>query len=293
MKIKKMNKSIWISLLGRVADLLVKNLSDYQSLLTDRLAMIHQSITTLVKDLNSALCYEKVKSYLNELDNNCTASYAAVRGIVFSLRKIADRNKSVTYANALDNVIKIMKRYKFVCRRDYKSQSFYLDSFIADMSEQGMAPDIALIPGLEDALTTLINDQNVFVAELKDYKNRWNKRPESATSIAKKLYSVINFQLIPYMNASMQADPVNFTDLGREFAVIIRDANRLVYTHSKKYKLAHPDVEVTPVGPDAEIEQPDKGGDGQTTDVDKPSTEPGSQPGSGSNPDDDESRPMV
>lgn len=236
MKIHKFVTNIWNGLLGESADLIVAHLDDYPALVKGKLLKIKFSVADLTARLRDAICQQKVKSRLDELDNNCDTSYTALAGMARNLRKIARRNPNVAYAGAVETVMEVLLRYRYRRRRDYKSQSYYTESFIAALAEPEVARAMSLMPTLMDAYDMLVADQRAFLTEMKEYNNRWNARPEAATSIARRLLRVLNTQLIPYLNAAVAVDEEHYGDLALSVATLVSDANRLVYRHSKDYK---------------------------------------------------------
>ncbi|MBI9060398.1 MAG: hypothetical protein JEZ14_00275 [Marinilabiliaceae bacterium] len=112
----------------------------------------------------------------------------------------------------------------------YADESANINALLEDFKKIAIATAIQNLPGLEELITVLQNDQKDFeTAYLQAVDQKLeNKKLASATSLNKLLCKQINDGLVVYLNAMALAQPATYKACAEVVAVIIDENNRRV-----------------------------------------------------------------
>ena len=87
---------------------------------------------------------------------------------------------------------------------------------------------------MEAAFAALRAAESAFLAETKAQNDQKIGAGENASSVKKRLVSLLNDQLIPYLNVASVAVPADYGAFADAVAVLVQKANAVVVQRSKR-----------------------------------------------------------
>lgn len=173
-------------------------------------------------------------------------------------------------------------RYKGVAEKPLADESIDINSMLEELKADKCAADVALIPGLGDAITYLTSAEADFITATHDYGHFTSEKGRPLNVIRRELLDLLNDKLLPYINMMGDLDSDNYGLLARRVNDQLLKVNANVLARRTKKPVPFPET-----GGEDDAE-----GDGEDiTPTDEPNPNP--NPGTGTDGSDDDSMPVA
>lgn len=131
-------------------------------------------------------------------------------------------------------ILTVLEKYRGIAHLNNANESAQLASLFKDADAPLLKTKIEALPNLEAAFAALRAAESAFLAETKAQNDQKIGAGENASSVKKRLVSLLNDQLIPYLNVASVAVPADYGAFADAVAVLVQKANAVVVQRSKK-----------------------------------------------------------
>ncbi|WP_282126183.1 DUF6261 family protein [Marinifilum flexuosum] len=214
----------------------VVNLSKKQAIADDAyLTVIFDKLSgrtdLLIDKINDA----GIQSELKEKDDLRDTD---VRAIYYEVEAKCNRRQSSEQEAAL-RVYEELNRYGIqITDANYTLESTKIRAMLSDLKAPELVTDINSIPDLPALITNLEQSQGAFDDSNSEWldKKRVRKSSKSASKLAIECKSIVNNELVGYIEAMSAANPDKYKDFADKMETIITDINNKVRDRIAAYK---------------------------------------------------------
>lgn len=192
------------------------------------LAMIASHEKSETAALTTSINRTKTTSNLSALDERRDALLEELSDVVSGLRHSRKESKKA----AANEVSAILAKYRGISRLSIANESGQMKSLLEDLD--GVKTKIAELDDAAAIITDLRAAENAVIAELNKIDADKIASGASASEIKKRLVSIINDELVPYLNVAKLLKGDVYGDFADSVAASITRANATVDTRLKK-----------------------------------------------------------
>lgn len=175
--------------------------------------------------LLTAFKRQKIVSGLDEADkarDEATVSlYAVVDG--YARFPLAEKKSAAV------QLLTVLDKYRGLTRQSLNKQSTETMSLLEDLAKDEFASSIKALDGVADLIAKVSAAQAAFRAEEARLVESKAGAGDNATTLRKKLFSLINDDIIPYLNIAAKYGDEGYAELARKVAAEV-DATNLKVT---------------------------------------------------------------
>ncbi|MBN2615156.1 MAG: hypothetical protein JXR71_05630 [Bacteroidales bacterium] len=204
----------------------------YLSGLMTRLETEGVSLTAAIKRMNA-------ESKLEAQDEVRDEAFRGLYYLVFGLLHHPDE----TIKAAAQQVFAVLDHYGLtITDQSYASESSLVGSALNDLAQPEFQEPIALLSGCAESIAKLTTTEDDFEAARIAFEEEKAQEStlENATTIKKRVVSLINDKLVVYLLAMVQVNPETYDLFARTVGQIIADNNEVVKKRRKKPETAEP-----------------------------------------------------
>lgn len=197
------------------------------------LTKIFTILIALLARLVTAINHGKKESQLDTLDDVRDDKVRAIHYVL--LGSIHNPDANVSQAALAVNAV--FERYGLsIISENYSTESTLIDSMLEDFAATDLQAPIAAVPQLADLIAALQAAETEFETARVAYEvDKTNESTqENATELKAEVVSLINDQILVYLDAMVQVDEPTYGELARTIATIIDENNEMVKKRMKK-----------------------------------------------------------
>ena len=233
---KKINSNMRVAELDTLSDVLVRLYKDSSAAENAvskdaNLSGIMEEVEKLSADITTAIKSDRVSSTLDEAD---IARDEIIRNLGDALTGYAAIPVAAKKASA-QNLLSVFSKYgKQITQKNFAEESSLIESLLEDFGAESLKADVAALDGVGELVSELRTAQDSFNKANDDYTHASVSRGESATSVKKSLFSVLNDKFVPYLSAV--APLADYKDFASKCETEITKANATVSGRKKTAK---------------------------------------------------------
>jgi len=178
----------------------------------------------------TALTPTKSHSKLDKKDSKRDESISTLFSTVDAYLFIGSEEEKL-HAEALKASL---ARYSGITRLNFANESGYIKAMLAFLAEEEARTHIASLPKVAKAVQAVEEREEEFLQEIKEREAQKINATESASMVKKRLFSILNDQLIPYLNIASVVWSELYSDFAAAVNASIEKANATVSQRSKK-----------------------------------------------------------
>lgn len=197
-------------------------------------AFVAEKMTALHEQSESfttAILQDKVLSNLDTLDAARDSAFSALEKGIAGYAQLP-----VPALQAAAAPLKaICEKYKKagITKAAYIAESSQLESLFKDLAAPALAENIASLSGIAESITALRTAQDEFAKAFNDYIKNKSEKAYSATSFRKPILSLINDDLVPYLNAMVIAKDADCASFAAKLETLINRTNEQIKKRGK------------------------------------------------------------
>lgn len=230
-QIAKVNNGIQVAEFAHLTEKVGKWVEEYPKAKEDRFwEAISAKNAAKTEKLVVAINKTKTVSGLSDAD--------AVRdGVISSLFSALEGYKKLPIAAKAKSaaaVLSVADKYRGIARLDLASESTQIKSLLTDLSAEAIASEIKNLDGVAEIVESLKEAEASFEEAEKSLTIGKTEGGDTASAVRKELLSVINDELVPYLNVAVRLDEETYGELAKKIAHEISEANSKVVLRAKK-----------------------------------------------------------
>ena len=131
-------------------------------------------------------------------------------------------------------VCALLDKYKGIAYLNNATESAKIASLLEDLDEEGNKAAVEALPNLADAVSCLRTAEEAFLASVKAQEDEKLGLGDNASAVKKRLLSLLNDKLIPYLNIASELFADNYGAFAEQVALAVNKSNSVVTQRAKK-----------------------------------------------------------
>lgn len=128
----------------------------------------------------------------------------------------------------------IFNKYHNIAYMNNSNESAQILSMFKDLESESAKANLASLSAVSDAVEAVRVAEDNFLAEIKANEDQKIALGSNASSIKKRLVSILNDKLVPYLNVASAVAKEDYSPFADSVAILIKNANAVVNQRAKK-----------------------------------------------------------